>query len=474
MKCALVMPSWLPEDVFPEKTAKAQANYWQPLNLLYMGACLEEAGHEVVFLDGSFLSHDTIIRRIKEFGPGLVGVYSNAFLWSRALMVAADVKSVDESIHVTAGGPYPMALGEKCLDESDFDSVVTCEGEHVIVEMVQKLEKGESLEGARGLIFKENGKIIKNPEAPPIEDLDSLPFPARNLLLNPMLYLPPPGNYKRKPVAIIMTSRGCDMRCIYCFQHGERKIRYRGVENVMEEIELVRRQGYREVRFLDDTFCGDYDRAMEIATLIKKRNLDIAWYVSARVNQVDEELLRAFKEAGCWAILFGAESGVQKNLNTLKKGITLEQTREAVRAAKKAGLVVCLPFIFGIPGETFDEGLETIDFAIELDPDIANFHTLTPFPGTPLYENIEKYGKISGDLENFTYEGTAFIPHTMTKEDIEELRSIAFRKFYSRPKFIIKKLLKMRSTEDLKIIKRGVKSLFWILFKGDLFRARRG
>jgi radical SAM superfamily enzyme YgiQ (UPF0313 family) len=472
MKCALVMPSWLPEDVFPEKTAKVQANYWQPLNLLYMGATLEEAGHEVMFLDGSFLGHDTIIKRIKEFGPGLVGIYANAFLWPRAKKTASDIRG--EGIHVTAGGPYPIAVREKCLEDSGFGSIVECEGEHVIVEMVEKLEKGESLEGVKGVIFRENEKIIKNPEAPAIEDLDSLPMPARHLLENPMLYLPPPGNYKRKPVAIIMTSRGCDMRCIYCFQPGERRIRYRSVENVLQEIDSVIGQGYKEVRFLDDTFCGDYDRAMEIAHEIKNRRLDIAWYVSARVNQVDEPLLRAFKEAGCWAILFGAESGVQKNLKTLKKGITLEQTRRAVKAAKKAGLVVCLPFIFGIPGETYEEGLETIDFAIELDPDIANFHTLTPFPGTELYENIDKYGKISGDLENFTYEGTAFVPHTMTKEEIEELRSIAFKRFYSRPKFIIKKLLKMRGREDLKIIKRGVKSLFWILFKGDLFRVRRG
>jgi radical SAM superfamily enzyme YgiQ (UPF0313 family) len=264
------------------------------------------------------------------------------------------------------------------------------------------------------------------------------------------------------------------MRCIYCFQYGERKIRYRSVENVLEEIELVLGQGYREVRFLDDTFCGDRDRAMCIAKEIKKRGLDLTWYVSARVNQVDEPLLRAFKEAGCWAILFGAESGVQKNLNALKKGITLEQTRTAVKAAKKARLKVCLPFIFGIPGETYKEGLETIDFAIEIDPDVANFHTLTPFPGTELYENIEKYGSMSGDLENLTFEGTAFIPHSMTKEEIEHLRSIAFKRFYARPKFIIKRLLGLRSKEDLKIISRGIKSLFWILTRRNLFRVRKG
>jgi radical SAM superfamily enzyme YgiQ (UPF0313 family) len=468
------MPSWLPEDVFPRKTAKVQANYWQPLNVLYMGACLEREGHEVLFLDGSFLSHNTVIRRLKELQPALVGVYSNAFLWPRAKKTAEDIKAVDERIHVTVGGPYPIAMGKKCLIESAFDSAVVCEGERTIVEIAARVEKGENLEGVKGTLYRRGNEVVANPPAPLIEDLDSLPFPARHLLENPYLYLPPPGNYRRKPVAVMMTSRGCDARCIYCFQYGERRIRYRSVENVLDEIEHVLEQGYREIRFLDDTFCGDYERAMRIAMEIKKRGLDLTWYVSARVNQVDEPLLRAFKEAGCWAILFGAESGVQKNLNTLRKGITLEQTRSAVKAAKKAGLKVCLPFIFGIPGETFEEGLKTIDFALELDPDIVNFHTLTPFPGTELYENIEKYGSMSGDLENLTFEGTAFVPYTMTHAEIERLRSKAFKRFYSRPKFIFKKLLEMRSKEDFKILGRGFKSLFWLWFKRDLFKVRKG
>lgn len=473
MRCVLLMPSWLPEDIFPRKTAKSQANYWQPLNLLYMGACLEREGHEVVFLDGSFLSHDTILRRINDVQPSLVGVYSNAFLWPRAKKTASDIKALNENVHVTVGGPYPIAAGEKCLVESAFDSTVVCEGERTIVEIAARVERGVNLEGVKGTIYRRGGQVAVNPQAPPIEDLDSLPFPARHLLENPYLYLPPPGNYRRKPVAVMMTSRGCDARCIYCFQYGERRIRYRSVENVLEEIELVLEQDYREIRFLDDTFCGDYERAMRIAKEIKKRGLDLTWYVSARVNQVDESLLRAFKEAGCWAILYGAESGVQKNLNTLKKSITLEQTRSAVKAAKKAGLKVCLPFIFGIPGETYEEGLKTIDFALELDPDIANFHTLTPFPGTELYENIEKYGSMSGDLENFTFEGTAFVPFTMTKEEIERLRSIAFKKFYSRPKFILRKILDIRSRDDFKTVSKGLRSLFWLWVKSDLFKLRK-
>ncbi len=475
MRCALVMPSWLLEDVFPEKTSKAQANYWQPLNMLYLGACLEREGYEVKFFDGSFLAHDTILERLRKFRPDFVGVYSNAFLWPRAKKTAEDIKEkVDESIHVTCGGPYPTAMGAKLLEESRFDSIVVGEGEIAATELAKKVEAGEEPRGVKGVSYRSrSGEIVRNPPAPLIEDLDSLPFPARHLLENPFLYLPPLGNYRRKPVAIVMTSRGCDARCIYCFQPDkERKVRYRSVENVMQEIEQCLDMGYREIRFLDDNFCRDYKRVMRICEEIKKRGLDFTWYVSARVNHVDKPLLKAMKDAGCWAVLFGIESGVQKNLNTLRKGITLDQVRRAVKSAKEVGLHVHGSFILGIPGETFEEGLKTIEFAIELDPDTANFHTLVPFPGTELYDRVNEYGRLIGDWERFTFDGTPFVPHTMSVEELERLRSIAFRRFYVRPRYMIKRLLKVRTADDLRVLYIGMKSLFWLMVKKNLFRAR--
>jgi radical SAM superfamily enzyme YgiQ (UPF0313 family) len=269
-----------------------------------------------------------------------------------------------------------------------------------------------------------------------------------------------------------MTSRGCNRRCIYCFQlDKERKsgIRYRSVESVLQEIEHCIKQGYREIKFIDDTLAADYDRAMNIAREIRARRLDFTWFASACVNQVDKPLLKAFKEAGCWAILFGAESGVQKNLNTIRKGTTLDQIRAAVKAAKEVGIRVSTPFLFGIPGETFEEGLQTIQFAIDLKPDIANFHAITPFPGTYLYDNLDKYGMMSEELSDFTYQGAAFIPHTMTREEILTLRRIAFKRFYSRPSFILGRILDLRSFDDLRVAAKSVRSLFWLWTKKDLF-----
>jgi radical SAM superfamily enzyme YgiQ (UPF0313 family) len=238
----------------------------------------------------------------------------------------------------------------------------------------------------------------------------------------------------------------------------------------MDEIELCLKQGYREIKFIDDTFAADYDRAMTIAKEIKARGLDFTWFASACVHQVDKPLLQAFKDAGCWALLMGAESGVQKNLNAIRKGTKIEQIRKAVKTAKEVGLTVHTPFLFGIPGETFDEGLKTIEFACEIDPDIVSFHAITPFPGTELYDNLDKYGTMSDELRDFTYQGAAFVPFTMTREEISLLRQMAYKKFYSRPGYVLRKIMEIRTLNDIKAAFKGLHSMFWLTVKGDIFK----
>jgi len=474
MKCALIIPAWAPEDIFSTKTAGSQINYWQPLGTLYVAAALQQAGHEVRFYNGAFMGHEEIIEQVSEYQPQFIGLYSTAFGWGKAKKTAAAIKSVLAGVFIVAGGPYPVALQEKCLEDCpDIDAVVTGEGEITAVEMLARLGAGKDLAGVEGAAYRQGGNIKINPPRPLITDLDALPYPARELLGEAGKYIPPPATYKRKPVAVIMTARGCNRNCLYCFQidkHRKSGIRYRSVENVMAEIELVLSQGYREIKFIDDTLAADYNRAMTIATEIKNRGLDFTWFASAVVNQVDKPLLQAFRDAGCWAVLFGAESGVQKDLNTIRKGITPEQIRKAVKAAKEVGLTVYTPFLFGIPGQTYEDGLKTIEFALELDPDIANFHAITPFPGTELYDNIEKYGTMSDDLSDYTYQGAAFVPYTMTREQISELRQLALRKFYSRPRFLWRRFLALRSLNDFLAAWQGLKSLFWLKTEKNLFK----
>lgn len=499
MRCALIIPSWIPEEIFSSKTASSQINYWQPLGTLYVAAVLQKAGHEVKFFNGAFMTNEDILRDVKEFQPGFIGIYSTTFGWEKAKKTADDIKRMIPPLHpplnnggnkeglhrpfIAVGGPYPIAAQEHCLEDAgeSLDAVVTGEGEFTVLEMVERIRSGKSLEGVLGVVYREGKSIRKNPPSPLITDLDSLPFPVRELLGDATKYIPPPATYRRKPVAVIVTARGCNRRCIFCFQiDKERKtgIRYRSVGNVLEEIELCLKQGYKEIKFIDDTLAADYDRAMQLAQEINARGLDFTWFASACVNQVDKPLLKAFKEAGCWAILFGAESGVQKSLNAIRKGITLEQTRKAVKAAKEVGLKVITPFLFGIPGETFEDGLKTIEFACELDPDIANFHAITPFPGTEIYDNVNKYGyeygTMSDELTDFTYQGAAFIPHTMTRNEITKLRQLAFKRFYSRPSFILRRILGLRNIHDFKAALKGFKSLVWLWIKSDLFKKSNG
>lgn len=478
MKCVLIIPSWVPEDIFPSKTAGSQINYWQPLGTLYVASSLIKAGHDVRFLNGSFLTHKEILNGVKEFEPDFAGIYSTAFGWEKAKETAAAIKRLDKRIFTCVGGPYPIAMEGHCLRDGgeSFDAAFTGEGELTSVEMMDRLQTGKSLDDVKGVIYRERERIVSNPPRPLIQNLDSLSFPDRELLGDGNRYLPPPAMYRRKPVAVMLTSRGCNRRCIYCFQiDKERKsgIRYRSVGNVLEEIEVCLDMGFREIKFIDDTFAEDYDRAMELAVEIRERRLDFTWFASACVDQVDKALLKAFKDAGCWAILFGAESGLQKNLNIIRKGTNLDQIWKAVRTAKEVGLKVQTPFLFGIPGETYEEGLKTIEFACRLNPDIASFHAITPFPGTYLYDHYERYGTISNKLTDFTYQGAAFIPYTMTRKEIVKLRQLAFKRFYSRASFMIKRLFELRNLDDLKMALRGINSLFWLWTKSDLFKVRR-
>ena len=220
MKCVLIHPAWSPEEIFPARTASSQINYWQPLGTLYVGAAMLKAGHEVEFLNGAFMNHEAIMARVADIRPEFVGLYSTTFGFPKAVRTANAIKQIDRDMFVCVGGPYPMAMKAQCLENegANFDAVVTGEAEQAIVELLERLAGGKSLTGLAGVDFRLGAEIIRNPPRALLEDLDTLPFPARHLLGDKAHYIPPPGQYRRKPVTILITSRGCDRRCIFCFQ----------------------------------------------------------------------------------------------------------------------------------------------------------------------------------------------------------------------------------------------------------------
>lgn len=476
MRCALVIPPWQPEDIFPAPTAKLQANYWQPLGLLYLAACLRQEGHKVLLLDGGFLSSAEIMERLKAWGPGLVGVHCNTFLWPRALGLLRTVKEQGPGVFTCLGGPHPTARPRECLAEAgaDLDAVVQGEGEETLPHLARALEQGEPLAQVAGLVWRAGDQVVANQTRPLLMDLDRLPPPARDLLEEPGRYLPPPGTYRQAPVATLLTSRGCSGRCVYCFQlDPQRRVRVRGVDRVLAEIESCLEQGYREIRFLDDSLTAQRGRVLELCRGIEERGLKFPWFASSCVNQVDPELLTIMARAGCWSILLGAESGVRRDLKALGKGITPEQIRQAVGWAKDAGLHVVTPFLLGIPGQSGDDFRRTVAFACRLNPDVANFHTVAPFPGTELYEKAAQWGSLSPRWEDYTFQGMAFIPHTLSRREMEDLRNHAFRAFYTRPRLLMRKALSLRGREDRGALWLGLKGLFRLWAGGNIFRRTR-
>ncbi|MBZ0253517.1 MAG: B12-binding domain-containing radical SAM protein [Candidatus Methylomirabilis sp.] len=467
MRCALIMPSWQSNDCYPEKLAQSMELYWQPIGILSIAAVLQKAGHEVHFIDGSFITHREVIARVKALQPGFIGIHANTPLWPKAVNTVEDCRKAAPDAHIGVGGPMPMVWEEKCFDDSkSLDTVFLGEGEVAVVkvcEIVEKVGRVADFSDVRGLIFRHpaDGELRKTGEAQLIQDLDAIPYPAYDLLDDFKKYKAIPGTYKQKPVGCMFTSRGCDFRCIYCFQYGPQKVRMRSFENIMGEIEwLVRDFGVKEIRFLDDNFTEDRERAFKLCGEIKRNFPKISWYVSARADDVDQELLNEMYRCGCWAMLFGVESGVDKTLRTMRKGEDSATIRRAVWMAKRAKLKVYAPFIFGSPGETYEDGLKTIEFALEIDPYYVNFHLITPYPGTQLYDMANDCGTMEVDWNNFTFEHAAFVPHTMTREQLIELRTLAFKKFYSRPKFIARRLWNARSVDDWKALLHGARGLF--------------
>lgn len=474
MKIALAMAPWSPEDVFTGDFASDVGGAWHPLGILSIGAYLEREGHTVRIYDGAFITREQMVKKIKTFNPDVLGVYSNAFSLERVGLLIDEVKGVIPDIKAVIGGPITVGYEEHILQEHpEIDFLVVGEGEETISELCTAIKDKDDYSHIRGLIYRDDGEIITNPRRTPIKDLDSLPFPARHLI-DLHKYKPPLGTYKRLPAVYLFTSRGCNGLCIFCWQmSGMGVMRFRSAESVLAEVDQIHTNFpyIRELRFFDDNFSYDIERAHKICEGLIRRNYNLTLYASARVDNITSELLKMMKRAGFWGVLFGLESMVQKNLDALNKEVTVEQNRNAVYWAKEAGLETVTPIIFGIPGETFEEGLKTIEEVCKLPTDTVNFHALTPFPGTDLYRNVDKYGELAtDDLNEYTFEGIAFTPYTMTRDEIMKLRQIGFKKFYSRPGYLIKRALNIRTKWDIMIGLYGVSGLLKTIFKPDSFK----
>lgn len=463
MKVHLIVPPHSYVDRYDKKVAKA-AGTLPPLGILYIAAVLEKNGYKVSVTDGSKEDYYHMQKKIRKEKPDIVGVSSMTFLWNKAKKLISELKEEVPETFIVAGGPHPTIYKKRCLEESPLlDGVIVGEGEFAMLELVEKLEKGNPLKNVNGLIYRDGGKIVENPPRPLIPDLDALPLPARGLI-DILDYVPAPEQYKVRPVTNMMGSRGCPFRCIYCSKITGNTVRFRSPQNMVDEIEeLVNRYGIKEIAFFDDTFTVNKKRVIEFTKLLKQSGLDIVWCAHARVNTVDKELLKSMADTGCWRLFYGIESMLQKNMDTLKKGITVDQAYNAIKWTRDIGIESEASFMFGIPGETHEDALKTIELIKKLNPDYAKFFPITPIPGTELYDNIDKYGKfVSENLDDFTEYRVVFTPHSMTKEELEKIVPLAYKEFYLRPSYILKYIKRIRSFEGIKRGIRGAKAVISI------------
>lgn len=383
MRVAIVAPP------YPLEEAPAP-----PLGITYVAAAFEAAGAEVRIFDyivGCYSPID-LQGRLDRFRPQVVGSTSVTLNFPGAAAIVAEAKRHDPSLITLMGGPHVSFDDRGTLDAyPEVDLIVRGEGEQTIAELMAAGMDPAAWGEIRGLTFRREGRIVATDARPFIDDLDTLPLPARHLL--------PLSRYQALgyPISII-TSRGCPYSCIFCL--GRRmvgnKVRQRSAPLVVDEIEQILSYGIDRINVADDLFVSHRGKVKEVCEEILRRDLRFAWSAFARVNTVDRETLLLMRKAGCDSVSFGVESGNAEMLKRIGKGITREQVKEAVSLCKEAGIIPHTSFIVGLPGETAETLRETEEFAAGLGS-LYGYHFLAPFPGTTVREEVEKY-----DLEILT------------------------------------------------------------------------
>jgi radical SAM superfamily enzyme YgiQ (UPF0313 family) len=415
-----------------------------PMGLALLGAILERAGHEVKIVDTN-IDYNYIPYL---YGVDVVGLTAMTPTISSALGIARNIKVVNQNIKVILGGVHASLLPKETLESSpDIDTIVVGEGDKAILDVLDKDITG---------IYQNASHI----------DLDNLPFLGYHLL-DWDKYKPHPPHGMKMPWLPLLTSRGCPMSCSYC-SHGVFGNKYRGqsVLRVVDEIVyLQHRFGVKEIAFYDDVFTLRKGRAYGIADEILKQGIKLSWTCETRVDLVDEELLKIMKQAGCYSISYGIESGSQKILDIINKNITLEQSEKAVAMTKNVGIQTIGYFMIGSPEETPETIRETIDFAKKLKLDYVQFAVTTPLPKTKLWEYYTKSNNTNVPWDKFVYAGVGsktspiFESRLLSRDAIQEWVSRAYKEFYLRPEYFIQKLGGIRSFGDMRVLVDGVKML---------------
>jgi radical SAM superfamily enzyme YgiQ (UPF0313 family) len=427
----------------------AWPNKSQPLGLAYIASVLEQDGVvvQIVDMDPEGMSVSDLREKLISRKPKVVGVSFMTPQYNYAAEILKLVKEIDPKIKTMAGGSHVSALPEKTLSIKELDYAVIGEGEITVRELVSFLIAtcDKNLEEIQGIGFVRNNKVVLTEPRELISDLDSLPFPAWHLLPMNRYSLENLGAMKKYPVYPLLSSRGCPNKCIFCSSHVvfKRKFRQRSAENVINEIEFLKKEyNARQFDFVDDTVTVDKKRMENMCDNFSSSQDHILWLCNSRVNTVTSGLLEKMYKAGCRRIDFGVESGNADILKNTKKGISLEQVINAHHWAKQAGLIVSSFFMVGNLGETRQHIKRTADFIDQLETDYVGATISTPFPGTELYEIADSNGWIL-ERDWSKYDTTAFISKDykpVATNDMMDQKQLLNAYFFLNSRILKKKL----------------------------------
>jgi radical SAM superfamily enzyme YgiQ (UPF0313 family) len=458
-----------------------------PQGISGIAAVLEKEKIPVRILDLNFEQRRgkdwrrALVYALRKSPPDMVGITSTTPAVLNVLFIAETVKEMDAGIPVVVGGPHPSAMPDNLLHMApQVDVTVRGEGERTVPELFRAFASRGDLSGVRGIAFRSDGGIVVTEDRPVIEALDELPVPARHLLPPLHEYYFAGHCYDRLPVTSVMTSRGCPQACRFCTQAVfGRRYRVRSPESIVAELELLAgNYGIRSVMFVDETFTCEKKRVYDLCRLLRRKRKKISWLCYAGVNEVEKDLLREMKSAGCFQVYYGMESAVQRILDLMNKKISVESIRRAVKETKDAGLQVRGQFMFNYFTETGEDIIKTALFARDLKLDYAEFSVFFPLPGSDVFEDLaaKKKIRLSEKDDFFIFQqGTSLfldpiIP--LGEVGIDDLRGLvkkAYRDFYLRAGYMLARAGKIRSLQDVRRNLEGFRAFtsgFNRFFKG--------
>ncbi|MFW9799807.1 MAG: B12-binding domain-containing radical SAM protein, partial [Candidatus Thorarchaeota archaeon] len=422
-----------------------------PLGLLYIAAYLRDNGVEVRLVDqnGERASDEEVLRRIERFSPKVLGFSTMAWQASKAGSLAAEAKTRLPDSHIVMGGIHatlnPLRMMKKY---PQIDSIIAGEGELSVLKLLKALELDEDLKTVPGIYYRENGRIKAGAARHFITDLDSLPFPARDLVRQDWYGQVEGMDFPN--LTTVVSSRGCPHSCSFCCcsSFSGRRWRARSPENVVDEIEELLAAGYKTIFFVDDNFTMNRKRIHKICHIIRERRLEFDWLCEGRVDQTNYDTIRNMVGSGCKTFYLGLESANQRMLDLYKKKITPRMSEQAVTTARRAGVdVILATFIIGGPGETAKEIQNTINFALKLDIDFPQFNTLVANTRTEIWNQLVAQGLIDSDE---MWDTGVFVsdiyPGNIPTEKLMRLVADGYDRFLHRVGFVFKQLYRITTS----------------------------